>query len=178
MLKRNIGILLFSILVAMLEVIGNAQMPVLPFLGVALLMSVILYITEQSGLLLEKFRKSVWSYFVAVVLLFNSSLFVLTDAKDRYVLLWIQLAWLIPAVISYFIKKTCDENLVFSQEIFQWYLLFALFIVGERVMNGLDIFNNVDVDIFHLLFAIVVWKCLSIPLFFYQKRGKKVDSIN
>lgn len=178
MLKRNIDILLFSSIVAMLELLGNAQISVLPFLGVALFMSVILYTTEQLGLLLEKFRKGVWLYFVAVVLLFNSSLFVLTDAKDRYVLLWLQLAWFIPAVISYFIKKKCDKNLVLSQELFQWYLLFILFIVGERVMNGLDVFYNVDVDIFHLLFAIVIWKCLSIPLFFYQKRGKKADSIN
>lgn len=173
MLKRNIGILLFSSIVAVLELIGNAQISVLPFLAVTLLFSFAIYMAEQSELFLDKFKKNLWLYFVLVVFLFHSSLFFLTDAKDRYVLLWVQLGWLVLAIISYFIKKKCDEYLVLSQEIFQWFLLFAVLIVGERFMNGLNIFYNVDVDIFHLLLAIVVWRSLPIPLFFYQKRKQK-----
>lgn len=87
MLKRNIGILLFSSIVAVLELIGNAQISVLPFLAVTLLFSFAIYMAEQSELFLDKFKKNLWLYFVLVVFLFHSSLFFLTDAKDRYVLL-------------------------------------------------------------------------------------------
>lgn len=55
MLKRNIGILLFSSIVAVLELIRNAQISVLLFLTVMLLLSFAIYMAEQSELFLEKF---------------------------------------------------------------------------------------------------------------------------
>lgn len=57
MLKRNIGILLFSSIVAVLELIRNAQISVLLFLTVMLLLSFAIYMAEQSELFLEKFKK-------------------------------------------------------------------------------------------------------------------------
>lgn len=169
---RKIHIVLYSMIAAFLSIFGGDGFSWMTFCVVAVLLVSALYLTDKLEVMLNFKKYQELFLFLVFVLFFNFTLFFFTDQKDRFVLFFIQLIWFVLAIISYFIKQKLIQNkrTNFVQEMIEWFLVFAILVAGERIVNELELFHSINIDIFHLLISGLLWRMFLVFLKFRQEK--------
>ncbi len=174
MINRKKLLLPYCFVASFFSIVGGYFFSFLNFTITMISLFVALYLSENMNDVLWKKVKGEKSILLGLMILFlNGFVLLLTDRKDFYVLFVIQLFWYFFAFLSYFIKRKVlrREGVDFLQELFQWVVSLAALLLIERGFNFIAYYVDINVEVFHLLVAILIWKLFTVFSVYREKIG-------
>lgn len=156
------GLILYLIVSTFLSILGGDNFSFLNYIVTFFVLYISINFPNYIRKKLLKV-KDINLYLLTLVMLVFSNIILnfLTDNKDFSILFILQICIGFFSIFMYFLKKIIlDKNIKISMDILIIYSSFFILIFIERLINSIEYFNSLNLDIFHLLIIIILWDIL------------------